>query len=173
MKVFWKDPSRLLQMEAESADDLNTLAGLLHGGPIKNAEWLKCPEDELEFACRRSDGITTFMGGCAKVVGCVWDVASHIQHESEAQAGSQAIRALRQMLGLGLGERSVPQIVIVSDRERALLSALAAIVLETVDYPGKHPYSADSYLPVELISPAVDALGLYMPGFLARDGVPA
>lgn len=74
---------------------------------------------------------------------------------------------------LGLGVHSVPQIVIVSDRERALLSALAAIVLETVDYPGKHPYSADSYLPVELISPAVDALGLYMPGFLARDGVPA
>jgi len=31
-------------------------------------------------------------------------VARHIQQESEAQAGSQAISALRQMLGLDLGD---------------------------------------------------------------------
>ncbi len=104
MKVFWKDPKRMLQIEAESAADLNTLASLLVGGPIKNAEWLKCPEDEMPFPCDLGDGITGFMGGCGKVAGCVWDVASHMQQESEAQAGSQAISALRQMLGLGLSD---------------------------------------------------------------------
>jgi len=104
VKVFWKEPARLLQIEAESAADLNALGSLLLSGPIKNAQWLKCPEDELPFACERGDGITSFMGGCAKVVGCVWDVACHLQQESEAQAGSQAISALRQMLGLGLGD---------------------------------------------------------------------
>lgn len=74
---------------------------------------------------------------------------------------------------LGLGVQSVPQIVIVSDRERALLSALAAIICEAADYPDRQPQSSDSYLPDEFIAAGVEALSLYLPNFSSSAGVPA
>lgn len=46
-------------------------------------------------------------------------------------------------------------------RERGLLAAMAAILLETGDSPELKPFSADSYLPEHLIADAVDALKPY------------
>lgn len=49
----------------------------------------------------------------------------------------------------------------ITDRERALLAALAAIVAETMDWPATTPISGDSYLPDELIEQAQNALEAY------------
>lgn len=49
----------------------------------------------------------------------------------------------------------------VSTRERALLDALQAIVMETMDCPIDHPISNDSYLPEKLIGQAQAALACY------------
>lgn len=48
-----------------------------------------------------------------------------------------------------------------SDRERILLAALAAILLEVGDHPDIKPHSSDSYLPDHLIADAVKALQPY------------
>lgn len=49
----------------------------------------------------------------------------------------------------------------ITDRERALLAALRAIVAETMDLPAKSPISSDSYLPSELVDSAQAALAAY------------
>lgn len=54
-----------------------------------------------------------------------------------------------------------PAIDIRSDRERILLAALAAILLEVSGHPEVKPYSSDSYLPDHLIADAVQALQPY------------
>lgn len=61
----------------------------------------------------------------------------------------------------------------ITDRERALLSALAAIICEAADYPDRQPQSSDSYLPDEFILAGVEALSLYLPNFPGSAGVPA
>jgi len=45
-----------------------------------------------------------------------------------------------------------------TDRERILIAALGAIVLEVSGQPESRPYSADSYLPAHLIDGAIQAL---------------
>ena len=67
----------------------------------------------------------------------------------------------------------MPVITAISDRERALLSALAAIICEAADYPDRKPQSSDSYLPDEFIAAGVEALSLYLPNFPGSAGVPA
>jgi hypothetical protein len=48
-----------------------------------------------------------------------------------------------------------------TDRERFVLSALAAILLEVADQPDVKPHSSDSYLPEHLIADAIAALKPY------------
>ena len=62
---------------------------------------------------------------------------------------------------LGLGMQSVAQISIVSDRERALIAALRAIVAETMVYPATPPQSFHSFLPERMIQAGIAALSLY------------
>jgi len=49
----------------------------------------------------------------------------------------------------------------ITDRERALINALKAIVTETMAYPADAPQSADSYLPEDMILAGMSALGGY------------
>lgn len=113
MKVFWKDPHKLLQIEAECANDLELLCDLLHGqaesgfnAPLRGATWVKCPTDELPFACGDNDGITTVVGVKSKVIGCVWDVQQHAQQGLAAQSACETFSALQKMVRLGLGEHT-------------------------------------------------------------------
>ncbi len=48
-----------------------------------------------------------------------------------------------------------------SARERVLLAAMKAIVLETMAYPPIKPFSADSYLPPDFVEAAQKALAAY------------
>jgi len=48
-----------------------------------------------------------------------------------------------------------------TERERIVLSALAAILLEVADHPDVKPHSTDSYLPDHLIADAMAALQPY------------
>lgn len=98
------------------------------------------------------DAVEQFKDGAVSVVN------GHDEHD-----------AARADLGDGAGEHGesliVDEVVNVADmpeRERYLLSALAAILLETADTPGLiKPYSFDSYLPEHLIADAVKALKPY------------
>ena len=56
-------------------------------------------------------------------------------------------------------------------REQALIAALQAIVLETMDYPPVRPYTGDSYLPPHLQKQACDALAAYRKDGYAMQGV--
>ena len=49
----------------------------------------------------------------------------------------------------------------ITDRERALIAALQAIVTETMAYPVKKPEPADSYLPEDMVLAGIAALGKY------------
>lgn len=60
--------------------------------------------------------------------------------------------------GMQVGDTFFPK---PTDREAALLAALAAILLETADNPELTPYSSDSYLPEHLLTGAVEALKPY------------
>lgn len=55
----------------------------------------------------------------------------------------------------------LPVTDIRSDRERVVLAALAAILLEVCDHPEVKPHSVDSYLPDHLITDAIDAFKGY------------
>lgn len=55
----------------------------------------------------------------------------------------------------------MPDTDIRSDRERELLAAMAAILLEVCDNPEVKPHSSDSYLPDHLIADAIQALQPY------------
>jgi hypothetical protein len=62
--------------------------------------------------------------------------------------------------------------------EKALIAALRAIVIETMDYPPVPSFDSESYLPlglIEMAQRALDAYGLKVlpnPAMMA-DGVPA
>lgn len=49
----------------------------------------------------------------------------------------------------------------ITDRERAVLTALQAIVMETMQYPLQRPTSSDSHLPEALLDMAQNALATY------------
>ena len=55
----------------------------------------------------------------------------------------------------------MPNIDIRSDRERIVLAALAAILLEVGEIPDIKPHSSDSYLQDHLILDAIEALKPY------------
>lgn len=100
MKVFWKEPQRLLQMEAESAAELRVVSDLLHGGPLAGAEWIKVPEDQLPFAREPLDGITTLIGRPCVVIGLVWDVDPVMKRNQVLQAHQATGQAVHHLLGL-------------------------------------------------------------------------
>jgi hypothetical protein len=49
----------------------------------------------------------------------------------------------------------------ISDREAALIRALRAIIIETMDYPSTPHYDSESYLPADFIGMAIKALSGY------------
>lgn len=55
----------------------------------------------------------------------------------------------------------MPDITAISDRERALIAALRAIVAETMVYPATPPQSFHSFLPEEMIQAGIAALSPY------------
>lgn len=52
-------------------------------------------------------------------------------------------------------------ITYISPREQALINAMKKIIAETMAYPLTRPYSAESYLPEDLILAGIAALGRY------------
>lgn len=105
MKVFWETPQKTLQLEAESADDLNLISDLLIDSTLKTAIQLRLPEAEVPFECSPQDGMTyVTTKPPTKVVGMVIDVDPNSPQELRAKASSQALSALRQVFRLGLGD---------------------------------------------------------------------
>lgn len=98
MKVFWKEPQRVLQMEAESAAELVVIGQLLHGGPLAGSEWLRVPEDQLPFTRQPGDGITSLVGGARVVVGLLWDVDAASQRRRVLDAQQATGQAVHQLL---------------------------------------------------------------------------
>jgi hypothetical protein len=101
MKVFWKVPQQQLQMEAESAAELNVIRDLVHGGPMAGAHYLLVQEEELGFVRGHDDGIVSLINGPRIVAGLVWDAgAAKRQREvlNAQQALGQAIYKLFSLL---------------------------------------------------------------------------
>lgn len=100
MKVFWKEPQRLLQLEAESSAELGVIEGLVRDGPMAGAQYLSVPEKELPFDRHPQDGMVSLVGGARVVVGCVWDVGA-LMHQKQVLNTQQALgQAVYEMLRL-------------------------------------------------------------------------
>lgn len=100
MKVFWKEPQRLLQMEAESAGELNVIGDLLHGGPLAGATWLCLPEADVGFVRARGDGIVSLIGGARVVTGLLWDAGAAVKQREALNAYQALGQAIDQFLRL-------------------------------------------------------------------------
>jgi hypothetical protein len=101
MKVFWKEPQRVLQMEAENAVELVVIAELLHGGLLAGATWLRVREEALSFSREPGEGITSLTGGPHVVVGLLWDVDPMSPRKKlldAQQATGQAVHQLVRLL---------------------------------------------------------------------------
>ena len=124
MKVFWKEPQRVLQMEAESAAELNVIGELLHGGPLAGATWLRVPEDQLPFSRQPGDGITSLIGGTAVVTGLLWDVQAR-PAEAVNDLRAQEVVALDAMAALkkqAAGRAINPLVAELLEAESSLLA---------------------------------------------------
>ena len=100
MKVFWKQPQQLLQMEAESAAELNVIRDLLHGSPLAGATWLCLPEADLGFVRARGDGIINLIGGARVVTGLLWDAGAAVKQREALNAHQALGEAIHQVLRL-------------------------------------------------------------------------
>jgi len=97
VQVFWKEPGRLLQIEAQSADELNLIGELAHGY-LPGSTWLRVPVADVPFACSDRDGITTLMGTPCKVIGLLWDLDPSSERNTQLQAAQTLGKAVYQLL---------------------------------------------------------------------------
>jgi hypothetical protein len=100
VKVLWQTPHKTLQLEAESADELNLIGELAHASTLRTATWLRVPETEVCFPHAAHDGITTLIHGAKKVIGLLVDVDPESPRNSHLQALQATGQAVNQLLSL-------------------------------------------------------------------------
>lgn len=106
MKVTWNEGQRVLQLVAESADELRLIAELSIQQALPGAQWLKVPVAEVPFQCADEDGITTLMGSPCKVLGLAWPQRRAVPLQASVPLGEavdEVLRLVGQQLKVHLG----------------------------------------------------------------------
>lgn len=100
MKVFWKSPGQL-QLEAESAVELQVIGDLMHGpyAPSQGPGRVLVREGELPFA-RDNKGAVSLMGEARVVTGIVLDLERGQRQRQALQAAQTLGQALGQLFSL-------------------------------------------------------------------------